>query len=293
MENINFIADEEKCIHCGLCKKDCIADVIEYNENGIPEAKYAHRCIECGHCMAICPVGAIEISGKIPSNAENVYSQNPDMILNLIKSRRSCRQYKNENLDAETMNKLKNMLKYVPTGCNFHGLEFSITEDKEVTEEIRNYVNEKLKKILTSAPANALTEKFGKYKDIILSGEDIIFRNAPHIITVSNSVKAPCTREDGIIALSYFELYANSLGVGTCWCGFGEAILKAFPELCGYLKIKPGYQPVYVMLFGPKSVDYSRTIQPEDVVINTIPKGKIENLSAFDKIKRCFWNFVR
>ena len=35
----NFKVDEEKCIHCGLCVKDCSAKALEFDENKIPKIK--------------------------------------------------------------------------------------------------------------------------------------------------------------------------------------------------------------------------------------------------------------
>lgn len=294
MRELNFKVDENKCIHCGLCVKDCIANVFEFNENKVPIASGAKRCIGCQHCLSVCPVGAISVFDKNPDESEKIYSQNPEMILNLIKSRRSYRQYKNENVDSEKLQKLKDMLKWVPTGCNYHKLHFSFIDDVEVMNEFRNHVNTKLINALTKAPIKAVTEKFSMYTNALLKGEDVIFRGAPNMIVVSNPVTAPCAKEDTIIALSYFELYAQSMGIGTCWCGFGQMCLMLFPELCDYLQIPKGYQPGYVMLFGPKNINYSRTTQPLENEIFSAKKGKFDEKMPFiDKIKRYFWNFIR
>ena len=51
------------------------------------------------------------------------------------------------------------------------------------------------------------------------------------MIVVSAPPEESCAEQDGVIALSYFELYAQSLGIGTVWCGLVQACLKAFPEL--------------------------------------------------------------
>lgn len=293
MNNLNFIIDEEKCIQCGLCAKDCITGSITIDENKKPQMTNADGCIKCQHCFAICPVGAISILDKYPENSEKIYAQNPDMVLNLIKSRRSNRLYKNENVSKEDLNKLKEMLAYVPTGCNFNGLHFSFIEDIEVMNEFRTHVNQKIINALTKKPIKAVAEKFAIFKKFLIEGNDVLFRGAPHMIVVSNSVKAPCVKEDPIIALSYFELYAQSLGLGTCWCGLVEYALMLFPELSEYLDIPEGYQPSYVMLFGPKDVNYQRTTQPNLASVSVATKKSFEKLSAKETIKRYFWNLIR
>jgi len=297
MSATNFIVDTNKCIHCGLCEKDCIAKIIKLNSDKIPQIPAADEnyCIKCQHCLAVCPAGAISILGKNPQNslpANNLPES--DKLLNLIQSRRSIRQYKCENLNSETLMKLKNMLKYTPTGCNSHSLHFSIIEDVEIMNRFRNRTNNKIKKMFLSTGNNRITKKFAKYKNAFINGEDIIFRNAPHMIVVNAPVNSPCPNEDGIIALSYFELYAQSLGVGTLWCGFAQFCLKLFPDLCEFLEIPDNYKPVYVMLFGPTDVKYARTTQPEDIQITSVIGNKdIDNIPISKKLKRYFWNSVR
>ena len=48
--------NEEKCIKCGLCTKNCKSACID-GENGFVDYS---RCVTCGNCMAGCPKGAIE-----------------------------------------------------------------------------------------------------------------------------------------------------------------------------------------------------------------------------------------
>ena len=45
--------DKEKCIGCGMCRKDCAAHniVIENHKARV----LSNDCIMCGHCAAVCP----------------------------------------------------------------------------------------------------------------------------------------------------------------------------------------------------------------------------------------------
>lgn len=56
--------DDDKCIKCGMCTKNCKASCID-GANGFVDYS---RCVTCGNCMAVCPKGAIEYkhSGKTP-----------------------------------------------------------------------------------------------------------------------------------------------------------------------------------------------------------------------------------
>ena len=288
---MKFEVNRDECIKCGLCVKDCITGAIEQDSQGFPQMTNKNRCINCQHCFAICPKGAITFDGNEVQYAQ---STNYDDILSLIKSRRSVRQYKGENVSEEKLSKLKTMLNYVPTGCNSHLLHFSMVEDITAMDEIRNKVNSKVLNSVIYKLLAPIFNKFSKVKDALKNGEDIIFRNAPHMIVVSSPVTAPCAAEDPIIALSYFELYAQHLGLGTCWCGFAQICVKLFPEICDILQIPKGYVPVGVMLFGEPAVKYQRTIQPKPYEISSIKgNSEIRKRSIFEIIIRFITNFIR
>lgn len=282
--------DKDKCTHCGLCISDCTTGCIDFDSENFPKTVDEKRCISCQHCLAICPTGALSFGDKHPNNSQAVeYSD----ILGLIKSRRSVRQYGEDEIAPEIMDKLKQMLPYVPTGCNNHSLHFSIVEKKSAMDEIRKKVNDLLIKTMSYKALSPIMNKFSRYKDAFLKGEDVIFRGAPHMIVASSPLSAPCANVDPIIALSYFELYAQHLGLGTCWCGFAQACLKIFPELCEMLEIPSGYKPVYVMLFGNPKVRYQRTVQPEPYKISEIKEIHKKDSCIFCKIKRFVTNFLR
>lgn len=291
MTILNLKIDEDKCIHCGLCIKDCMVGVIEFNGNNIPTVAEGgeNRCIKCQHCLAVCPTGALSILNVNPEQSEVIEQYDSEALLNLIKSRRSFRAYKNENLDQERMDKLKNMLNWVPTGVNNHRLHFSFVDDVEVMNDVREYTNKKIIELVSRPIADNLTKKFERYKKAILRGNDIIFRGAPHMVVVSSPIDAPCRDIDPMIALSYFELYAQSLGVATCWCGLGYNALNFFPELCKQFEIPEGYKVSYTMLFGPADIKYSRAIQPEPYEMVSVKKGGRE-MSLMERIRRVFYN---
>ncbi len=284
--------DEEKCIHCGMCVRDCIVHCLELNDKTeIPQfvKDKEGNCIKCQHCLAVCPSGALGIWGADPSNSEPVGNINSEELLSLIKSRRSIRQYKPENLDFERMNKLKSMLKYAPTGVNFHDLHFAVVDDIEIMDNIRNWVNPKLVDILGNPAVKKLVPHLASLRDAIADGHDVVFRGAPHMVIVSVPINAHCKKEDPMIALSYFDLYAQSMGVGTLWCGFAYYCFKLFPELCEYVEVPDGYRVSYVMLFGKPDVKYSRSVQPGEYNITSV-KGDFKEISLSKKIKRLFFN---
>lgn len=285
MDNLNFKVDKSKCIRCGLCIKDCSCSVLEFDENKNPKvAENAEgRCMKCQHCLVVCPMGAISVFGKNPDDSLIPFKDgNSDIILNQIQSRKSVRHYKQANLDKETLYKLKNMLNWVPTGCNDHRLLFAFIDDIDAMEVFKEKVYLKLRKFYQNKPFPENAEKFlARMEKVIMNDNrpDIIFRNAPHLIVACSPVDAPCADIDPVIALSYFELYAQSLGVGTVWCGLAQSCLNIMPELSSDLKIPQGYKPVYCMLFGTSAVKFKRITQPKPYKMVSYPK----NLAKFKK----------
>ncbi len=68
--------DEDKCIQCGLCEKNCKAACIKV-EKGQPVLFDYTRCVTCGNCETVCSKGALRLSPvRKQSNQNNQSNQN-------------------------------------------------------------------------------------------------------------------------------------------------------------------------------------------------------------------------
>jgi 2-oxoglutarate ferredoxin oxidoreductase subunit delta len=52
------------CKSCGICKKFCPKNVLEFGEDGKPYVKDPEACISCGLCELRCPDFAITLEEK-------------------------------------------------------------------------------------------------------------------------------------------------------------------------------------------------------------------------------------
>lgn len=259
-----------KCVRCGLCLEVCAPKALVFSADFQPKfgKDGEERCTNCQHCLAVCPAKAISICGRDPEESAAVTPlPNGDDMLRLIQSRRSIRHYRHEALDAETIDKLLDMLRWVPTGVNNHGLHFSVIRDVAVMDEIRERVNSQFREWLAMEEPPQAAALMMRYKAQITAGLDVIFRGAPHLIVAAVPQNAPCAAIDPVIALSYFELYAKTLGIGTCWCGLAAAALFAVPDVAERMGIPANYRVGYAMLFGPTERKFLRATQPEAVSV--------------------------
>ena len=80
------------------------------------------------------------------------------------------------------------------------------------------------------------------------------------MLAISASPESVCPPEDVNLALAYFELMAQSAGLGTVWCGLAKMVMELLPELKGVVGVPPGHY-YYTMLFGMPAVRYPRTVQ--------------------------------
>ena len=262
-----FIVDTSLCTRCGLCVADCPSYIIELDGNGaprIPEEKKA-SCIKCQHCLAVCPTGAVSVLGKTPAGSRPVSAETIpgfSQMDHFVRSRRSIRHYKDENVDPALIDRLLKALAHAPTGCNAQELTFNVIDDKAVMRRLSDRLVTVLCK---AAEGNASAHPFLAQIESMSheAVSNIVFRGAPHALIVSAPQDAPCPREDIALSLAYFELLAQSAGLGTVWWGFLQVVLGLAPEVKPVLGIPDGHE-YYAILFGHPKIRFARTVQKED-----------------------------
>ncbi len=252
------------CIRCGACVKDCPVKILASDENGhpyvvLPQARY---CMNCHHCLAVCPAGAVTCNG-VSANQCSAPSplSSPEDMMSLIRQRRSTRYFEEAPVTPEQMTLLKDSLKWAPTGCNHRGLCFTIVETRDEMAFYRNQVQRVMNIFVKSGLMKLIYPRYS-YLEKILGGEDMIFRDAPHMIVCSVSKKAPCKEADPWIALTQFDMLAQSMGIGTCWCGFALHAFQLSGTMRKRLHIPRGYRVGSVMLFGKAKYHYARSTSP-------------------------------
>lgn len=271
---LDFKIDKEKCIQCGECERDCPYGIIEFS-GGYPViiVDKEKQCIRCQHCLAVCSTGALSILGKDPDKSISLKGNTPsaEQMEVLIKARRSVRFYKKKPVEPETIAHLLDVVAHCPTGVNNRQLLFTVIEDQGTMGKLRRETMEGIRKAVEDKLLPQGLEFFEGILGAWDKGQDVIFRGAPHLLVVSSPKDGPSPEADTLIALSYFELMASSMGLGTVWDGLAKWALTAIlPGMTQKLGIPENHIIGYMMVFGKPAITYHRTVQRGDAQVNRV-----------------------
>ncbi|MDR3210306.1 MAG: nitroreductase family protein [Planctomycetota bacterium] len=265
-DSCRFQVNSAICIGCGECVEDCVAEILELRD-GRPQVKAGEESngLACQHCLAICPVGAASVLGLSPANSDLLPETMPSFqpVDFLVRARRSVRRFSERPVPVEVIRKLIDLAAYAPTGVNTQGRLFTVLAEPGAMNRFRRTT---MTAILKAEKRGGMPEAWDWLPDLVRKwengGKDEVFRNAPHLLVISNHQDAPCVQPDGFIAMSYFDLLAQASGIGTVWGGIPYALISSVcPELQVALELPSEQEFVYCMMFGYPEVNYRRTVQ--------------------------------
>ncbi len=252
------IIDKEKCIGCGKCVRDCVSEKIKLN-NGKAEFMY-EKCIQCGHCYAICPVNAVTMTsyGAVPEEKPVSLTEfDSDKLLTAMKSRRTIRQFKDEKVSDELIEKIIEAGRYCPTGTNAQDFSFTVIKDN-----LEFFEKEAVKLFRNGQKVGSSVIKYIRNTTI---DDNFFFKKAPLVIIVNGKGKtSPC------LASSYMELMAESLGLGVLYSGFYIAATKLSRKISRNLHTPDGHVPVTCLVIGYPDVEYERIPPREKAKVNIL-----------------------
>ena len=275
-DSFEFFADPEKCIHCGLCMEVCSTQILRENEEGnviFPPEDDGHvgwgGCYTCQRCMAVCPTGAITIFGKDPADSVSMDAgPTPEQFDALIKTRRSCRHFKDEELPRELIDEMLHELENLPTSSGLQSLEFAVTYSKEETAKFRRFVR---KSALEYAERGIYPGVFGPREfqnqlDIEPGRNqgDVFMSHAPHMLIISSKKKTALWQYDPHFADVYWDLICQSRGIGSLFMSLPCAVLNNVPEARELLGLPEERHFDIIMGFGYPAVKFARGVQREN-----------------------------
>ncbi|MDR3602639.1 MAG: nitroreductase family protein [Desulfosporosinus sp.] len=233
--------DPTKCIKCGSCVEVCPTGVIGMDEQG-PKV-IGQFCIACGHCVAICPSEALDnvktpLANQVPLEKAAVLDEDTTALL--LRRRRSTREFQKTPVPREKIRQLLDIARFAPTSGNSQGVSYHVIDDRDILRSITSVAIDWLEEALQSPPyagsryAAPFAAHIANYHQ---NGQDVVLRDAPClVIPIVDQNSLPIGRDNTLFSLAYAELYAPSLGLGTCITGFFNACAAS------------GYQPLLDIL---------------------------------------------
>ena len=238
--------DREKCISCGKCISSCpqLCFAFSTDKTSVVFDDNRKWCFDCGHCIAICPQNAIlfekmgdsspelktilDMQNKIPQDLtyEKIHA--------LLRSIRSHRNYKSERLSDEILEKIFDTISYAPSGSNLRNWKLTLISDPEEIKNISLNVQETIINMPGIRTKYEAKLTLRKQHGI----EDPIFFKAPHVLVLTAAVDMDIEGVNSGIILTYLNVIAKTLGVGTCWIGLAQLALESNQELKKKLKIR-------------------------------------------------------
>jgi nitroreductase/NAD-dependent dihydropyrimidine dehydrogenase PreA subunit len=288
MQNsVTTTIDPDSCIGCGLCVEVCPAKTISMQSGkAVVTGTYS---MACGHCEAVCPVSAIRVEAlEYPFVLSSVAvddrwlppgEYDAGQLVRLMRSRRSCRNYKDKEIDRRILEDLVKIGTTAPSGTNCQLWTFTILasrKDVEILGEQLAGFFYKLNRTAAKSWARLYSKMFGGdvlgkyyrryYKTVregLLrwerEGADPLFHGAVAAILVGGKKSASSPLEDGLLASQNILLAAHSLGLGSCMIGFAVEAIKRDRHIRQMLEI-PDDEIIYgVIALGYPAEKYQKT----------------------------------
>jgi len=226
---------EDRCSQCLLCVRDCVAGVWRIVD-GKSQPVDIDSCNRCSHCLAVCPCDAIIHDSLKKAQIIKVDRKNldPDVFRDIIISRRSVRQFKNEPVPRDVIEQIIDLASYAPTASNDQNVSYTVITDKQLIEETANEIfgfasrlYDKTKKGIGAIIVKVTGLNRSRYLRVmdfaqaqtVENGRDFILHKASVLILIHASKSTRFAADNCNIAATIIINYAHALGLGTCLMG--------------------------------------------------------------------------
>ena len=258
--------DENKCKKDGFCARECSAAVIHFSENGVPSMPPAEeaRCMDCGHCVAVCPHDALRHARITEPFSPAIQ---PSLVIDaaqaeqFLRSRRSVRRYQAKTVEKEKILRLVEVARYAPTAGNGQPVEWIVNSGRERLQRIGSLTIDWMRELIKNPQAVAAAPYLPAAVAAWDAGNDSVLRGAPTLVTAIAPPYARLGLVDLTIALSYLDVFAQTLELGTCWAGLVAGAMENSAAVREAIGVPENYTHFYPIMLGYPAVRFYRTPQ--------------------------------
>jgi len=254
--------DQDKCKKDGICVNECPMAILKLKDgDGFPTMIGVgdELCNDCGHCVAVCPHGALTHSRIAIERSPYIREDldiSEEQTVQFLRERRSIRFFKKQPVEKEKLQKLIEIASYAPSGGNLQLVEWLVISDPAKIKEISGLTAEWMRKVMEVR--KPLPPYFPRIVSAWDMGYNSVLWSAPALVVASAPKEATTGMVDVPIALTYFELAAQKMGLGTCWAGLLEGALQASSAVREAVQIPSGNPYHFPMMVGYPKVKYTR-----------------------------------
>jgi nitroreductase/NAD-dependent dihydropyrimidine dehydrogenase PreA subunit len=250
-----FEIDQDTCNRDGICVESCPSGLIVMEQGGypVPTADAEEVCIRCGHCVSVCPTGSLKhriVKRERCLPIDKNLKISPEQSAQFLMSRRSGRPFKEKDIPREELAQLLDTARYAPTGHNSQSVEWLVLANRSELRALSGLTVDWMRTIIKDNPrlaAELFLERTVMRWD---QGIDVIFRNAPAVIITHAAKDNRIAPMDCVIALTYLDLAAFSMGMSCCWAGYFRSASANYAPLAEALGLPEGHQCFGAMMAG-------------------------------------------
>ena len=284
---VTTVIDPEKCTGCGLCIPVCPKETISLVDGRARVT--GDESLNCGHCAAACPEGAISVGMVDPRQARFSTFIVPETwtphggfdtpsLVNLMQSRRSCRNFKGRPVESDILEDLVKIGVTAPSGSNCQAWTFTLLRDRAAVLALGRQVARFFQKLNRTAEKAwlrtllkvinkpALADYHANYYQSIKEafdlwekeGKDLLFHGATAVIVVGSQNDASCPSEDALLATQNILLGAHAMGLGTCLVGYVIEAMQRDRTIVQSIGLPDDETPYAVIALGYPDEVYER-----------------------------------
>jgi nitroreductase/NAD-dependent dihydropyrimidine dehydrogenase PreA subunit len=257
-----LVIDDTKCKRDAVCVRDCPAEIIRLGER-IPEIipDLEAACIDCGHCVAVCPHGALSHARIAIEGCTPILDKlriDAEQAVQFLRTRRSIRHFLPKPVEKEKIQRLIEAARYAPTGGNSQMVEWLVLSDRSRIRTIAALTMDWVREIAKDPSILAARPYLSRALSAWDAGNDSVLRDAPVLVVAMAPREAMNGLVDLTLALSYLDVLAFAMQMGTCWAGMLQGALLATPSIKSAVGIPESYPHHYPMMLGYPEAKYFR-----------------------------------
>jgi nitroreductase len=195
-----------------------------------------------------------------------------------LKMRRSRREFKDQDVPREVIDKLLAAAVQAPNGCNRQNVQYTVITNRQVLKEMSEKITEQtvqFMKLIGNPVGRFLFRLFcpslfremepylplmDQIAALAGSGLDVVAYNAPCVILVHTEKHDMCGSEDSVYAAANIQYAAETLGLGTCCVGFITGPINADKRLKRLVHLPLDHRIQTCLVLGYPEFKYGRSV---------------------------------